>query len=189
MMQPTAPCSPAPPVPRDHDPVFDINAKFGELLVVLGRSVIHVHEIGGHVAIGGIGVERRQLPGIARIRIVGDNRLLQARDILVGLHEFDDAFGRIGHERLELLDRGIEAPRLEFAEDVLGDLATGGAAGVVRLGGDGSHVLAQILWRRNRLQPLFEVTLGGDVCAGKSAYARGLLRSRWERRQREVDNR
>ena len=62
-------------------------------------------------------------------------------------------------------------------------LRLAGAAGVMRLGGDGSHVLAQIFWRRNRLQPLFQVTLGGDVCAGKSAYARRLLRSRWERRQ------
>ena len=103
-MQPTAPCSagdlrldaaPAPAVAREDDLAFDVDAKLRELLVVFGRAVVHVHEIGGDVAVGGVGVERRQLSGIARVRIVGDDRLLQQRPCTVRLDEFDDALGRV----------------------------------------------------------------------------------------------
>ena len=80
-MQPTAPCSqatfglmpaPAPAVAREHDLALDVDTKLRELLVVFGHAVVHVHEVGGHVTVGGVGVEGRQLSGVTRVGIGGE---------------------------------------------------------------------------------------------------------------------
>src|SRR5215208_3977091 len=86
--------------------------------------------------------------------------------------ELDDPFDGVRHQDLKFLDRGVQSPRLEFCEDEFGDLAAAGAAGVVRLIGDRSHVFPQVRRRRYGLKPPLALTLINRVPGRKAAKSR-----------------
>ena len=87
-----------------HDLALDVDAQLGELLVVFGDAVVHVDEIGRDVAIGGVGVERGQLPGVARILVGSTGGSFSAAMNCSGPTSSSDALGGVGHQSLELFD-------------------------------------------------------------------------------------
>ena len=90
--------------------------------------------------------------------------------------QFERALDGVRHQRLGLFDRGIETPRFELVENVLGDLAAAGTAGVMRLLGDRPHVLAQPVGARRRPELALERPLTVSRRRGKSANALWRLR-------------
>ena len=168
--------APAMAVAREHDLPLHVDVQPGELLVVLRNAIVHIHEVGGDVTVSGVRVERRQLSFVGRVRVGRDRRLLQGSDDALRPDQFERALDGVGEQSLGRFDRGIETPRFELVENVLGDLAAAGTAGVMRLLGDRPHVLAQPVGARRCPELALERPLTVSRRRGKSANALWRLR-------------
>ena len=174
--------APAVAVARDDDLALHADAHLRELLVVLGHAVIRVDERRGDVAVGGIGVEGRQLAGLAAGRILGKRRLLQLRFIVPGRDELHLAIDRCRKEHVELLDLRVEPVRLELLQQPLGILLLVGRADVVRLGGQQLHVRLDAIGLGDGAEFLLPPQLGRRIRAAEAGQRRPLLRDEHGRR-------
>src|SRR6202008_2904779 len=84
--------APSGAVARDDDGPLDRDAHAVEFFVVFAIAVVHVHQRGGDVAVGGVGVISRELFGsLIRRGIGGECRFLQLCVEFCGRDEFDAA--------------------------------------------------------------------------------------------------
>ncbi len=166
--------APAAAVARQHDLALHAHAELLELFVVGGHAVVDVHHFARDVTVGRIGVVGRRLVVVGRVGIACDRRLLDEHRAAHRRHHLEAAFERPRHVGLELLDRRLEAERLELREGVLRDLLRAGTAGHVRLLGHRAHVLAQARRIRHGAELVFEGTLGGQTVGREPAQGRRL---------------
>ena len=153
--------APAAAVAGQHDLPLHADAGLLELLVVGRHAEVHVDDLAGDLAVGGIGVVGRRLVLVERIGILRDRRLLDQHGPAGRLHHLEPALARPRHVGLGHLDGGVEAERLELLQRVLGDHLRTRAPGDVGLGRHRLHVLAQPGGVGHGAEPFLERPLGG----------------------------
>lgn len=152
--------APRSAVACDHDLAANLDAVLRQLVVILRNSVVDVHQLAGHVAVGRVGVEDRKL----LIRLTGcpvlrQARLEQLRRVLLRRSHFDDAHSRSGKEDIERFDLRVVSPRSKQRGDELGVFFSVGRAEVVRTRGEALHPVAEILAIELRIEGRLERAL------------------------------
>src|SRR5260370_11825322 len=88
------------PVSRQDDPSFDGDAEAGQVVVVLGQTVVDVHNQPGDVTSRGIGVEGWQLVGVAGILVLADGGLFQVQAVVTPRGSLQPARGWVKEQWL-----------------------------------------------------------------------------------------
>lgn len=178
--------APRLPVTRDHDPAADADAEAVEDAVVVGDAVVHVHQLAGDVAVGGVGVEGRELVGLAAGGVLGEHGLAQAGGEALGRDHFEPAAGGPGHQRLELLDASVEPEGSKPRQNGLGYPARALGAGLVRHGRQRDLLGAQRVAARHGAERGLAASLVGEHRGREAAHRRpGLGRKRRGERRSE----
>jgi hypothetical protein len=129
----------------------------GEHLVVGRHAVVHVHQLAGDVAVGRVGVVRRQdLVRLIRGGILFQRRLGELRLVRLGRDQLDHAHFRRREQDVEALDGRLVAPRAEQRGDELGVLLPVGRPGMMRTCGHSLHPGAQVLAIELRVELPFQ---------------------------------
>ena len=176
--------APRAAVARDHDLAFDVDAAFGEHVVVARHAVVHVDELRGDVAIRRIGVVDRQLlGGLTGRAVLLEDGLDDLRRDLLRRDEFQHADGRCGEEDVVLFDRGLVAPRLEQAGHEFGVRLAVRRSDMMRPGREFREPLLQVVGFQERVVLRFERVFAIGAGGGESDERfRGFLLLRADRR-------
>ena len=168
--------APRSAIAGDDDLALHVDAAALELLVVGRHAVVDVDELGGHVAVRGVDVERRQRLGrLVRRGVFLQRRLGQRRHELRRGHELDLPQDRRREQHLVVGDGDLVAPGTEQAGDELGVVLAVRRAEVVRAGGEPAHPGAQVLGLELAVEALLEVEVRGASSRREAGQRRALL--------------
>ena len=156
--------APRSAIARDYDRALDRHPHSVQLLVVRRNAVVDVHERRGDVAVGGVGIVRRELLRLlGGRRIARDGWLLKLRAEPGRFEELHRPLLGRGEEHVEGLDARVEAEALELRENPFGIVVVVRRADVVGPRRETAHVLAHGIRARDgaEFRLPFALDLGG----------------------------
>ena len=157
-------------VTRDHDLAPHADPQAVEHPVVRRHAVIHIDQLAGDLAVGGVRVEGGELlVFLARGGIFRQRRLLQRCRVALGSQQLERAAHRPRHQRLELLDLRVQPEGAEPCQDQLGHVARALGTGLVGHRGEQPHLRPQGVTRGHRAGKPLAAHLVGDLGRGEAA--------------------